>query len=254
VHGETSKLPSVRLPAYLESISTLQAEETGLTLSRASLVTIHREERRALLDTLERVGDSAPTLCEPWTTSSIAAHIVDAERGAGIGWALGWPLRKALGPQLAPRVMNRLQQPMQTMIQRTQRKGWPWLLQRLASGPPILFRFRGLARIRLLEDWIHHEDIRRANGLASRPSNARLDQALLEALMTLALTPEFAQTRADIEVLDEYGHAIRPAAHPSTRVAGPIGEVALALAGRGRVADVTVDGHRDLLDGRLLRI
>ena len=33
-------------------------------------------ERQALCDTLERVGPAAPTLCDPWSSAELAAHLV----------------------------------------------------------------------------------------------------------------------------------------------------------------------------------
>ena len=49
-------------------------------------------ERRALCDTFERVGPDAPTLCSPWLTRDLAAHLVVRERrpdaAAGI-WVPG---------------------------------------------------------------------------------------------------------------------------------------------------------------------
>ena len=39
-----------------------------------------RSERLALCRTLERVGPDAPTLCPPWRTRDLAAHLVLRER------------------------------------------------------------------------------------------------------------------------------------------------------------------------------
>ena len=37
-------------------------------------------ERAALCDTLEAVGPDVPTLCDPWTTAELAAHLVIRDR------------------------------------------------------------------------------------------------------------------------------------------------------------------------------
>ncbi|MGD0448569.1 MAG: maleylpyruvate isomerase family mycothiol-dependent enzyme [Candidatus Dormibacteria bacterium] len=41
---------------------------------------IDAQERRELCDLLIQVGPDAPTLCEGWTTSDLAAHLVLRER------------------------------------------------------------------------------------------------------------------------------------------------------------------------------
>jgi uncharacterized protein (TIGR03085 family) len=215
---------------------------------------VHRAERVALLQTLRGVGPEAPTLCEPWSAMRLAAHIVDSERGGGAGWAVGWPLRRALGPRLAPAMMRRTQAPMLAMMDRTERKGWEWILRRLESGPPLFFRVASLARIRLLEDFIHHEDIRRANGMAPRSTTLAFDRALTEGLRTLARTPEFAAERGTIRVETSDGRVLQDPEGPAMQLRGAVSELALALAGRARVADVSIDGDPSRVDASSLRI
>src|SRR3954465_14194619 len=60
-------------------------------------------ERAALADALLAVGPSAPTLCEGWTTSDLAAHVVardrrpDAAPGVMIKALSGWTERVRIG-------------------------------------------------------------------------------------------------------------------------------------------------------------
>lgn len=215
---------------------------------RAQLTDVHRRERAALVGSLESLGPDAPTLCPPWTAATLASHIVAPEQGAGFAWALGWPARRMLGPQRTAGAMRRLEPAMTAAMARAERRGWHWLLARLEAGPPRLFRLSTLARVRLLEDWIHHEDLRRANGLGPRPRDEQLEAATVEGLELLARMPEFADARRRIAVRLPEGLTIGSGDDTEAVVVGPPGEVLLALAGRGQVADVTVEGETSRLD------
>lgn len=56
-------------------------------------MTAARRERRALVATFREVGPQAPTLCEGWNTTDLAAHLVVRERRldatAGIAFLSG---------------------------------------------------------------------------------------------------------------------------------------------------------------------
>jgi uncharacterized protein (TIGR03085 family) len=107
-------------------------------------------ERAALADLLERVGPTAPTLCEGWLTRDLAAHLVlregrlDAAAGIVIGFAARWTAR----------------------VQRNLSAGnYSRLVHRLRTGPPpwSLFRLPGANEAaNNVEFFVHHEDIRRA--------------------------------------------------------------------------------------------
>src|SRR5205085_4161652 len=113
-----------------------------------------RAERARLCDTLERYGPGAPTLCAGWSTDDLAAHLVVRERDPRSGPGL------VLGGRAAE-YTNRLRL-------RARAKGYPWLLERLRAGPPT-FVLVTMAGLNVNENWIHHEDVRRANGEAPRP-------------------------------------------------------------------------------------
>jgi uncharacterized protein (TIGR03085 family) len=210
---------------------------------------VHRLERTSLLETLRDVGPAAPTLCHPWPASTMAAHIVVAERGGGAGWALALPLRRLLGARITTGAIRRLNPVMVRSMERAEGRGWPWLLERLAAGPPRLFRMAAPARVRLLEDWIHHEDIRRANGRGPRSADAALDQALLTSMQAVARLPEFTAPRQSLEATFPDGTVLRLSDRPTVRIAGPPGEVLLFVAGRVDVAQVEVEGDADEVAG-----
>lgn len=47
------------------------------------------EERIAFAGTLEAVGPNAPTLCGPWTSGDLAAHVASLDRVAGVPTFVG---------------------------------------------------------------------------------------------------------------------------------------------------------------------
>jgi len=218
-----------------------------VTLSRKQLVAVHRVERGELLDTLERVGPDAPTLCDGWSATRVASHLVTSEMHGGAWWVLGWRLRSVLGPARTSTVLERGQPMFESAMQRAERPGWKALLGRLRRGPPRLFGVPALTRPRLVEDWIHHEDVRRALAAEPRPTSPVLRQALVEGMELVATLPEFRQARERIRVVLPDGHVLEGDEPALVTVRGEPGEAILALAGRAEVADVTVEGTAELL-------
>ena len=80
-----------------------------------------RRERSALCDTFETVGPDAPTLCSPWRTRDLAAHLVIRE---------GRP-DAALG-MLVPPLAERAQRVQDGYAAQP----WPELVERVRTGPP----------------------------------------------------------------------------------------------------------------------
>jgi uncharacterized protein (TIGR03085 family) len=108
-----------------------------------------QRERSALVATLRKVGPQAPTLCEGWSTTDLAAHLVVRERrlDATLGIAV---------PFLADYTAK-----VQDKIARS--TSWKALIDLVASGPPLYSPFKLLDPVANLgEMFIHHEDIRRA--------------------------------------------------------------------------------------------
>jgi len=49
-------------------------------------------ERQGLCDTFKRVGPDTPTLCSPWLTRDLAAHLVVRERRPDVAPAIWLPM------------------------------------------------------------------------------------------------------------------------------------------------------------------
>ena len=130
-----------------------------------------RRERYALCDTFEAVGPDAPTLCTPWRTRDLAAHLVirEGRPDAAVG---------LLVPPLAQRAQR---------VQDGYAAGsWPELVERVRTGPPPWSptRFEAVdAVVNLAELFIHHEDVlRAAPGWEPRPLPADLEQGIWSTL------------------------------------------------------------------------
>src|SRR5438067_7896568 len=187
-----------------------------------------RAERMRLCDTLERYGPDAPTLCVGWTTADLAAHLVVRERDPRSSPGL------VLGGRAAE-YTNRLRL-------RAKARGYPWLLDRLRAGPPA-FVIATMAGLNVNENWIHHEDVRRANGEAPRPADPGIDRVLLASLLRLG---KF-QLRAvkgygvDIVLPDGARYVLRKGGATVT-LHGPVGEIVLYLSGRREAARLELTG------------
>ncbi len=109
-----------------------------------------RTLRQGLGQELMKVGPDAPTLCEGWTTTDLAAHLVirEARPDAALG-IIGGPLST-----WTRRVQNR-----------EARRPYAEIVGSFIDGPPAFspFRIPGLdATANLFEYFIHVEDVRRA--------------------------------------------------------------------------------------------
>jgi len=134
-------------------------------------------ERVQLCARFEDLGPDAPTLCEGWTTFDLAAHLAVRERNplAGPGIVLG-DMVAALG---------RL---TESAMAREKRRGFDQVVERVRTGPPIgPFAVPGVrTQINLVEYAVHHEDVRRANGLGPRVDVDDLQEQLWPLLLRLA--------------------------------------------------------------------
>jgi uncharacterized protein (TIGR03085 family) len=200
------------------------------------------DERHELAATLRTVGPGAPTLCEGWTTSELAAHLLLRERS----------LTDMAGRLPVQRFRDRAEkhlrdviaaQPYRQIVDEFERgASWPapaavWSLPPIREG------------VNLLEYVVHHEDVRRAG--PAEPSVApRLlpvarqvavwSRLKFAASLTLRAVPVGAEL-----VWPAHGTVVtRRAKHgyPTVTVTGEPVELALVAFGRQRAARVDYDG------------
>ncbi|OBK33148.1 TIGR03085 family protein [Mycobacterium sp. 1245111.1] len=112
-------------------------------------MTAAQRERSALVETLREVGPHAPTLCEGWNTTDLAAHLVVRERRLDATAGIALPFLAGYTAKVQDNVARS--------------NNWDALVDLVASGPPIYSPFKLLDPLANLgEMFIHHEDVRRA--------------------------------------------------------------------------------------------
>ncbi len=196
------------------------------------------QERRELCDRFDELGPSVPTLLGAWTAHDLAAHLVLRERDPVAAPCLVLP-----GPfsRFAERRRVRL----------ARRRDFGWLVDRIRSGPPPGFFRIGWVRSfpNVNEFFVHHEDVRRANGMEPRALAPDLDAALWRnacrggrylgrRLRAAGLEIEWAGTGERCRV--------RPG-EPTACLSAPPGELLLYLFGRQGAARVEVTGPADAI-------
>jgi len=186
-------------------------------------------ERAALCDTFERFGPNVPTLCEGWTTLDLAAHLVarEARSDAALGLVLPGPFARHL----------------QHVMDRYKERGYDTLVSMLRAGPPWMHRTGPLATANVNENFVHHEDVRRANGEGPRPADPEMDDILWKLL---GLGARMAKRKVKgvalaLRTPDGRERAVSTDGAPVALV-GPPGELALFMAGRKEAAEVANDG------------
>jgi uncharacterized protein (TIGR03085 family) len=123
-------------------------------------------ERAQLSDLFDELGPGAPTLLESWTTRDLAAHLVLREHDylAAPGLVL---------PGAWCRLAERRRRALAL-------RDFAGLTATIRSGPPAgFFRIGWVRRLaNLNEFFVHHEDVRRANGRGPRTNGHAMDEAL----------------------------------------------------------------------------
>lgn len=189
-------------------------------------------ERARLCELLVELGPGAPTLLEPWTARDITAHLVLRERDYLAGPGLVMP--GAWG-RLAARRQGALA-----------RRDFTWLVAALRSGPPPgFFRIGWVRRIPSLNEFfVHHEDVRRANGRGPRINEPAMDEALWRNVSRAAWYLARRLRGAGLEL--QWAGTTRTVrarrGEPMACMAGPPGELLLCLFGRQGAAQVEVSG------------
>jgi uncharacterized protein (TIGR03085 family) len=177
-------------------------------------------ERSGICELFVELGPDAPTLCEGWTTADLAAHLVLREHFHR------WPDAKLAAEKA---------------------KGFPALVARLRAGAPAIpWRTPWLRNVLLgLEYFIHHEDVRRANGLEPRP--AMPDLEAVSWRMTGYSAKRIAKRIRPygLELVRPDGAKKRFGSGEMATLTGPASELILYMGGRRATAQVTLSGDPD---------
>jgi uncharacterized protein (TIGR03085 family) len=187
------------------------------------------KERHALCDTLVRYGPDAPTLCTGWLTADLAAHLLARERrpDAGPGILVGGPFARHT----------------RNVMDAYKAKGYDAMIGELRAGPPRWFRVGPMAGLNVGENWIHHEDVRRANGEAPRPGDPELDEMLWNSLPTGTFIARQKIKGAGLTLRTPDGRErVVKDAEPRVTITAAPGELVLFMSGRQEAADVGYEG------------
>jgi uncharacterized protein (TIGR03085 family) len=131
-------------------------------------------------------------------------------------------------------------------VRLAERRDFPWLVDRIRSGPPPGFFRIGWVRSfpNLNEFFVHHEDVRRANGMAPRALTADLEAALWRNVRrgSRFLSRRLRDAGLEIEWAGT-GEQLRVSpGEPTARLSGLPGELLLYVFGRQSAAHVEVTG------------
>jgi uncharacterized protein (TIGR03085 family) len=186
-------------------------------------------EREQLCDLFDALGPQAPTLLHPWTTHDLAAHLVLREHDLVAGaWA-----------RFAERRLSMKEERFTDLVATIR-----------AGPPPGFFRIGWVRRFpNLNEFFVHHEDVRRANGSAPRVNSPAEDAALFR---NVSRAPWFLSRRLrgvglELEWAGTSEIVTARRGQPVVRVRGLPGELLLYLFGRRDAADVEIIGSADAI-------
>jgi uncharacterized protein (TIGR03085 family) len=192
-------------------------------------------ERVQLCELLLQLGPDAPTCCEGWTTLDMAAHLVLRERD----------LRAMPGILIG----GRFEAGLDKLMAKAKASGFDALVAKVRSGPPIgPMAVPGLRTLtNLNEYYVHHEDVRRANGLGPRTDRPELQDALW-SLTRRGARLQLRKVRAGVELERAGGEVVRGRKGQLVcRITGEPGEIALYLNGRRGPAEVQITGDPEAI-------
>ncbi len=188
-------------------------------------------EREQICSLLDELGPDAPTILGKWTTHDLVAHLVLRERDILAGPGL-----------VIPGAWARFAEQRRLDLKGSR---FADLVARLRCGPPPgMFRLGLVRRVaNLNEFFVHHEDVRRANGFGPRVNSFEEDVALFR---NVANARRMFLLRAggiglDIEWAGTDNVLGSRRGVPTVRLSGLPGELLLYLFGRRDAACVEVD-------------
>jgi uncharacterized protein (TIGR03085 family) len=203
---------------------------------------VEGDEREALCDLLLDLGPDAPTACEGWTTGDLAVHLIVCEARPH-AW-LAVPIGDRV--PLLDRYFER-------MVARERGRGWDGLVARLRRGASFGPTRFGAVRGRMMarEVVIHHEDVRRANGMGPRSGIPEVQAFAWSKLPAFAKRLFTVRDQYGFELIHPDGRhrTMKPGA-PVVQLTGEPLEQLLYAFGRTGIAQVTVVGDAHALQVR----
>ena len=181
-----------------------------------------------------KLGPDAPTLCEGWTTRDLAVHL--------------W-VRENRPDAAAGIFVNALSGRLEKESRKVADRDFDELVDDWGRGPAAYNPVRFVdAQQNFVEHFVHHEDIRRANGMGPRDFSAHIKQQMhsyLKLLAKVALRkserPVILQPEGLPRIVAADTHGVADKGDAVVRVSGEVGELILWSFGRD-AAEVKVEG------------
>ncbi len=125
-------------------------------------------------------------------------------------------------------------------MERYKEKGYEPLVAMLRTGPPVMHRTGPLAAANVNENFVHHEDVRRANGDGQRDLDPEIDVILWRVLGfgTRLARRKLHGAALTLRTPDGRERVVSKEGQVITLI-GPPGELALFMGGRKEAAVVT---------------
>lgn len=193
-------------------------------------------ERARLADLLIELGPDAPTLCEGWDTRDMAVHLYLRENRPLAAVGMFVPGLSGLLARASARAGER---------------DYAELVRDWAEGPGRFSPVRYIDRfMNTAEHFIHHEDVRRGDGVARPRDLSEVVQKQLNQILSSA-APRFLKKSASPVILHPTGFPRIVAADQRgvsvdgenvLRVTGDVGELLLWVFGRDAV-ELTFEGN-----------
>jgi uncharacterized protein (TIGR03085 family) len=192
-----------------------------------------QQKRSELVGLFGALGPDAPTCCGEWTTADLAAHLYVRERR----------------PDAAPGIVGG---PIAGYTERTMKSilrvhDYDYVVQRLAAGPPFPMRLID-EQINLHEFFVHHEDVRRANGQGPRDLDPAMEKLLWTRLKRI-LRFSFRNAKGvQLEFVTAHGdRTVIRGSGAKVRLLGPAGELFLYAFNRKDIAQVELTGDAEAI-------
>jgi uncharacterized protein (TIGR03085 family) len=195
-----------------------------------------RDERQQLADLLLQVGPEQPTVCTGWTTRDLAAHLVVRDRRID---AMAGVLISPLAAHGEKVRQDKARLAYEKIVAEVRRPPWWSPVSNKVTDEPA----------NLLEFFIHHEDVRRAQPQWEPRELSPGEHAAL--WRSARLTARLGLRKLKIPLLvrsmefPDLEIGTSETQPPRAMLQGEPGEIALFVSGRQRVARVEIRGQDD---------
>lgn len=203
------------------------------------LMSFSSAERAKMVALFHKLGPDAPTLCEGWTTRDLAVHL--------------W-VRENRPDAAAGIFVNALSGRLEKESRKVAERDFDELVDDWGRGPAAYNPVRFVdAQQNFVEHFVHHEDIRRANGMGPRDFSAHIKQQMhshLKPLAKVALRkserPVILQPEGLPRIVAADTHGVAEKGDAVVRVSGEVGELILWSFGRD-AAEVKIEGEAEAI-------